>query len=237
MVIYEGPSELDGKPIVAIITGLNLKSKNPKTGEMPQIWIIRSDVHPTEALRTGEDVSVCGNCPHRPKELGDNALKTYSRTCYVNAMGFNAVYKKYRNNGYEVADIAALALALNGKKVRLGAYGDPAAVPIAIWDELLAYCESTGYTHQWRTCNIEYAKYCMASCDTPIDVTIATSMGYRTFFVQNVQEQEILRNVDRIKLAHCPASKEKGKVTTCYKCMACSGTRANRTSNITILMH
>jgi hypothetical protein len=238
MIIFEGPSELDGKPIVAIITGLNLKSKNSKTGEMPQIWIIRSDVHPTEALRTGEDKSVCGNCQHRPKELGDNALKKDSRTCYVNVMSFNAMYKKYRNNGYEVADIVALALALSGKKVRLGAYGDPAAVPIAIWDELLAYCESTGYTHQWRTCNIEYAKYCMASCDTPIDVVLSTQMGYRTFFVQNVSSYEdTVKVIENTKLAWCPASKEKGKSTTCSKCMACNGTRFGQKSNISIMIH
>jgi hypothetical protein len=237
MVIYSGPSEIDGKPIVAIITGLNLKSKNPKTGEMPQVWIIRSDVHPTEALRTGEDASICGNCPHRPKELGDNALKKSSRTCYVNAMGFNQVFKKYRDNGYEVANILHLAHALSGKKVRLGAYGDPAAVPIEVWNELLVYCESTGYTHQWRTCDKEYSQYCMASCDSPIDVTIATSIGYRTFFVQNVQEQETVKNVGLIKLAHCPASKEMNKVTTCSKCMACSGTRTGRKSNVTIFMH
>jgi len=229
MIIYTGPSELDDKPIVAIITGLNLKSKNPKTGEMPQIWIIRSDVHPTEALRTGEDVSVCGNCPHRPKELGDNALKKDSRTCYV---------KKYRNNGYEVADLDNLAHALSGRNVRLGAYGDPAAVPIEVWDTLLKYCKSTGYTHQWRTCDKKYSEYCMASCDTPLDVVLSTQMGYRTFFVQSVSSYEDTVKVNgNTKLAWCPASKEKGKSTTCSKCMACNGTRFGQKSNISIMIH
>jgi len=238
VIIYEGPSELDGKPIVAIITGISNKSNNSKTGDMPQVWILRSDLHPTEALRTGEDVSICGNCPYRPQELGDGALKKHSRKCYVNTMSFNAVYKKYANNGYETVDLDSLASTLSDYHVRIGAYGDPAAVPITVWDKVLAHCKSTGYTHQWKTCSPEYAKYCMASCDSPLDVIISTAKGYRTFFVQNIEEYDnVTRVVDNIKLAHCPASKEKGKSTTCSKCMACTGTRFGQKSNITIIMH
>jgi len=238
VIIYEGPSELDGKPIVAIITGINNKSNNSKTGDMPQVWIIRSDLHPTEALRTGEDVSICGNCPYRPQELGDNALKKHSRKCYVNTMSFNSVYKKYANHGYEKADLDNLAIVLSGYHVRIGAYGDPAAVPIAVWDKVLANCKSTGYTHQWKTCSLDYAKYCMASCDSPLDVVLSSAKGYRTFFVQNIEDyKNTQRVVNGIKLAVCPASKEMNKVTTCSKCMACSGTRDGLKSNITIMMH
>ncbi len=238
MIIYEGPSQIDHKPIVAIITGLQGNSKNSKTGEMPQVWILRSDIHPTDALRTGQDESICGNCPHRPKVLGVDALKKSSRSCYVNTMSFNAVYKKYANGGYDVADLSVLAQRLQNAHVRLGAYGDPAAVPIEVWDQLCKYCKSTGYTHQWRTCDKRYAEYCQASCDNIVDVTDAVTLGYRTFFVQNVADKnEVIRSVGAIRLAHCPASKEKGKVTTCYECMACSGTRSNIKSNITIMLH
>jgi len=238
MILYDGPSELDGKPIVAIITGLESKSHNSKTGAMPQVWIIRADIHPTEALRTGEDSSICGNCPYRPTVLGDKALKKESRKCYVNTMSFNAVYKKYSKGGYEIADLNTLADTLSNYHVRIGAYGDPAAVPISVWDTVLSKCKSTGYTHQWKICSPEYAKYCMASCDSPLDVIMSTGMGYRTFFVQNIDDNGTEQHVvDGIKLAWCPASKEKGKVTTCAKCMACSGTRFNQKSNIAILMH
>ena len=235
MILYSGPSEIDGKPIVAIITGIENKSHNRKTGAMPQVWIIRSDIHPTEALRTGEDVSICGNCPYRPTELGDQALKRNIRKCYVNTMSFNAVYKKYAAGGYEVADLNTLAHVLSDYHVRIGAYGDPAAVPISVWDTVLVYCKSTGYTHQWKSCSPEYSKYCMASCDSPLDVLMSTAKGYRTFFVQS--NGTVDRIVEGIKLAHCPASKEKGKSTTCAKCMACSGTRTGLKSNITIKMH
>jgi hypothetical protein len=235
MIIWEGPSQIDGKPIVAIVT---FGSNNSKTGNMPQIWILRSDVHPTEALRTGQDVSICGNCIHRPKVTGENALKKNVRSCYVNTMSFNAIYKKYANGGYQKPNLEAIAKMLKGQRVRLGAYGDPASVPIEVWDAILANCTNTGYTHQWRTCDQSYSKYCMASCDNPIDVALATSEGWRTFYVQNVNDYKSMdRQLDNIKLAHCPASKELNKVTTCFACMACDGLRGNKHSNITIAIH
>jgi hypothetical protein len=238
MVVYNGPSLIDGKPIVAIVTGINTKSKNPKTGNMPQVWIMRSDLHPTEALRTGEDYSICGNCPHRPQVLGEDALKQENRKCYVNTMATVQVYKKYYRGDYPEIDPAELGTMLCGAKVRIGAYGDPAAVPLEVWDALLKYCTSTGYTHQWRNCSQEYSKYCMASCDTPIDVVLSTQMGYRTFFVQNVASMaDATKQVEGTRLAWCPASKELGKRTTCAQCMVCSGTRSGLHSNVSILMH
>lgn len=237
MIIYEGQSPIDNNPIVVILTGLN-GSNNSKTGNMPQVWILRSDIHPTDALRTGADYSICGNCPHRPKVLGDNALKSYSRSCYVKTMAPNAVYKAYKNNKYEKVDLNVLAKMLKNQKVRLGAYGEPSLIPIEILDKILVNCQSTGYTHQWKNCNERYSKYLMASCDNPIDVIQATAKGYRTFYVQNIKDfDSILRNVDGIKLAICPASKEMGKKVQCVNCMICSGTRSDFKSNVTIMMH
>ena len=39
-VLYEGPSKLDGEPIVAIAT---LKTENTKTGPTIQTWILKAD--------------------------------------------------------------------------------------------------------------------------------------------------------------------------------------------------
>jgi hypothetical protein len=238
MIIYQGESQIDGSPIVAILTGFDTKSKNSKTGEMPQVWIMRSDMHPIDALRTGADSAICGNCIHRPKLKGKKALTKGSRTCYVTVMALSSIYNTFAEGKYKVADVDELALQLSNKNIRLGAYGDPAAVPIEVWDKLCKYCKSTGYTHQWRNCDERFAEYCMASCDSPIDVLQSTVKGYRTFFVQNVKEiTEAFKSVKDIKLAWCPASKEKGRATTCSKCMACSGTRSNLHSNISIMMH
>ena len=70
VVLYRGPSKLDGEPIVCIATGLKAPSKNPKTGTMVQTWILREDVAPHKAQKTGEDSSVCGDCPLRPLMKG-----------------------------------------------------------------------------------------------------------------------------------------------------------------------
>ena len=70
-ILYDGPSVLDGAPIVVIAT---LETSNAKTGAMVQTWILRGDIEPHQAVKTGEDASVCGNCPQRHNTGG---------ACYV----------------------------------------------------------------------------------------------------------------------------------------------------------
>src|SRR4051794_34520074 len=80
-VIYRGPSEIDEQPIVAIATGFQKKSKNRKTGpDLIQVWILREDINPVEAILDGADISICGLCPLRgiPEEG-----KIRDRKCYV----------------------------------------------------------------------------------------------------------------------------------------------------------
>ena len=47
-VIYNGPSRINGDPIIAVLV---FKSTNDKTGNMAQVHIIREDKHPIEALK------------------------------------------------------------------------------------------------------------------------------------------------------------------------------------------
>jgi hypothetical protein len=54
-IIDRGLSPIDGQPYVAILT---LESSNRKTGNMAQVWIMREDINPVEAVQTGEDVTV-----------------------------------------------------------------------------------------------------------------------------------------------------------------------------------
>ena len=82
MILYEGPSILDGKPIVVIMTGAKAPSHNAKTGAMAQTYILRQDIPPLEAVKSKEDVSICGDCPHK------------GTSCYVNVgQGPSAVWK------------------------------------------------------------------------------------------------------------------------------------------------
>ena len=174
-VIYRGPSLLDGKPIVAIVTGLASNSANQKTGNMLQTWILRADVAPLDAIRTGADSSICGDCKHRPANLG---------TCYVWVFQApRSVFAAFKRGIYPVAtDLAGLG---RGRAVRLGAYGDPAAVPAHIWTSLVSEASShTGYTHQWlRDDAGAYAPLVMASADNATEREMAQSLGFRTFTV------------------------------------------------------
>ena len=71
-IFYQGPSQIDGAPIVGIAV---LRSKNDKTGDMVQTYILRSDMTPLVALATGADSSICGACPHRPRTIRERDRK------------------------------------------------------------------------------------------------------------------------------------------------------------------
>ncbi len=220
VILYSGPSLLDGAPIVAIATGLSAKSTNRKTGAMVQTYILRSDVKPTEAVASGGDKSICGDCRHR-------GIRGKRRTCYVQVgQGPQAVYRAYWAGKYpglpdEVSTGSALGKIGDGRIVRLGTYGDPAAVPAHIWDSLVAYSEGhTGYTHAWRT-RPELQSLCMASCDSPEEALTAQRLGWRTFRVGMQARNEVSKAM--LKESLCPASKEAGKLLTCAQCLACGG--------------
>ena len=141
-IIYNGPSLLDGKPIVAIAT---YSDRNTKTGKVLQTYIIRSDISPLDASKTGADFSICGDCKFRGTPTTDPLRKqAVKRECYVNlGQGPTIVYKSYKRGVYPAADNVADRVDLGaGRVVRLGTYGDPAAVPSWIWDQLIRRCES-----------------------------------------------------------------------------------------------
>jgi len=142
-VIYHGPSVLDGELILAIVTE---GSENRKTGPMDQVWILRADRAPVEAAREGADVSVCGACPLRGREIGT----LMGRACYVNlGQAPQAVWRAWQRGAYPSLPWAQLPAWGAGRTMRLGAYGDPAAVPFRVWGALLSRAAGwTGYTHQ-----------------------------------------------------------------------------------------
>jgi hypothetical protein len=230
-ILWRGPSELDGAPIVVVSTGLGKRgSRNAKTGAgMVQIYILRADMSPLDASRSGADASICGDCRHRGI-IHDDAVS--GRTCYVNlAHGPRMAYLMATTARYIHADLETGAELLRGRTVRLGAYGDPAAVPFQVWQALLSYAAAwTGYTHQWRRVP-ELAAFCMASVDTPSERAQARLLGFRTFRVRARHETVEAREVV------CPASAEAGKKTTCDACKACGGNLARARADIVIQAH
>ena len=217
-IAYEGPSVIDGRPIVVIVNKLN-GSDNAKTGaDLVQTFIIRADVNPVAALKTGDDVSICGQCAHRPAL----ASKTGDAPCYVNVgRSVRSVFEAYKRGRYTKATPDTLRRILAGRKVRLGTYGDPAAAPVAIWQEITADAAGiVGYSHQWQAVHFDHAAWAplvMASADTIEEAAQANLYGMRVFRVSVGVDRQAAETT-------CPASAEGGRRATCDTCMLCGGT-------------
>jgi hypothetical protein len=224
VILYRGPSMLDGSPIVVIATGIAKGSRNGKTGDIVQTWILREDMSPHDAVQSGADASICGACPHRGQIVDG---RNVNRSCYVTI--FQAprnVWQSYHRGIYRDYQEGDLA----GRKVRLGAYGDPAAVPASVWESVLATASGwTGYTHQWREHDALQA-YVMASCDTMQDYIDAKTAGWRTFRVRAATDPMASLEIK------CPASAEAGKRTSCASCLLCGGT-SKLAKDIAIIAH
>jgi hypothetical protein len=217
-IAYEGPSQIDGAPIVVIVNKINGDSKNDKTGAIVQTFIIRSDINPVEALQSGADESICGDCEHRPVL----ARKTGKVPCYVQVgKSVLAVYNAYKRGRYVKADPATIAKALQGKIVRLGTYGDPFAAPVEYWRALVQYVAGhSGYSHARKNPNFDHAAWApllMASADSIDDAAHANLLGMRVFRVSVGVDKQAGETT-------CPASAEGGKRATCASCLLCAGT-------------
>jgi hypothetical protein len=227
-VLYRGPSLIDGSPIVVVAT---LKTDNAKTGDMVQTWILRDDMLPTEAMKTGADHAICGACPLRG--VATNGVAK-GRSCYVNVGNApQGIYKAMQRGNYPVATRAIVSRVFRGKLVRLGAYGDPLAVPFQVWDDVVkASSGHTGYTHQWRMPHASaYRHLVMASCETERGVAIAQDMGWRTFRVRRADDAVMPNEIV------CPASDEAGNRRECATCLACDGADRPGKRSIVIIGH
>ena len=224
--IYNGPSQLNGNAIKSVITGTKTKSANVKTGDMAQMWIMVAEERPTDAVKTGADSAVCGECPHRPLLAKTNNVAP----CYVNlGQAPNGVYKS------EYPD----AMPSIKKPLRLGAYGEPTALPFELVRDAVNNADGhTGYTHQWRTCDPRFKTLLMASVDSIEEQIEAQAQGWRTFRVRKETKQlgNITVGANMRSEISCPASKEAGFRTKCADCRLCAGTSRNA-KNIVINAH
>ena len=185
---------------------------------MYQVWIVRQDQKPADALQSGDDVSVCGDCPLRRS------------VCYVSIIHApRAVYEAYKLGSYHhmrPVDVPT------DKPIRLGAYGDPGAVPTAVWRALPTMAGRTGYTHQWRK-RPALKRLVMASCETEEQTRQAQEAGWRTFRVKTADAPVMTGEIV------CPASSEAGMRTTCERCRLCDGSAGpnDRRKSVVINAH
>lgn len=205
---WEGPSPVDGAPLVLVITP---RSHNTKTGPMAQAWLLLRDVEPFEALRTGADRAICGDCVHRGIDG--------RRTCYVSMYhGPRAIWRTLQADRYPLRTFEQASLSLDGEQLRITAYGDPAFVPFEVWRQLLARASGwAGYTHQWRTCDARFQSLLMASVESAQEQAVAYRLGWRTFRARETGGPLLPGEFQ------CPASDEAGHRTTCAKCQLCRG--------------
>lgn len=204
-VLWEGESPLTGDPIVAIAT----PTVNRKTGPMVQVWILRTDISPIDAIRMGNDTAICGHCPMR----GDGFS---GRGCYVNvAQAPTVVWKAYRTGSYPRIGSEALI----GRMVRWGAYGDPAMLPEVLVRDVNAFARGwTGYTHQWAYPWAQWARgVFMASVETELQEQRLWAKGWGTFRAGQSDGSDIGK-------ADLCANERTGEL--CNTCRRCDGRRA-----------
>jgi len=214
MIIYE-----DDK-IQIVVTP---KSSNKKTGDMPQLWVIPKKINPVDAVKTGADSLVCGDCKHRHFKKG---------ACYVPPWQAPRSIWDAANRGIydNVAHIAKTLAVMAENKLRLGAWGDPAFIPKSVLQEVLDHVPSwTGYTHQWHK-EADLQDVCMASVDSIPEYERAKALGYRCFLV-------LAEGAEAPKDAiECPAD---SRGITCKQCGLCDGKEgaADTRKNIYIRVH
>ena len=211
VILWEGKSLLTGDPIVAIAT---FKTSNVKTGPMVQTWILRTDIEPHDAVQRGMDDAICGNCPHKS-----------GRGCYVTVFQAPlAVYRAYKRGAYPMA--ASLPDVAANKLVRLGSYGDPAAVPFEVWQALTSKAKKhTGYTHQYnhKAFDPRIASLCMVSTETVAQTKKMHALGLRTFRASH--DTSVLLPGER----RCTAD---SRGLTCAQCAQCDGGDNKRLSYV-----
>jgi hypothetical protein len=191
---------------------------------MLQSWILPRDVNPFANIHTGQDSAVCGDCPLRG--IVANGRNT-GRACYVQVgQAPLRVWRSYHAGRYEPFTSSHLQF-VRGRALRIGAFGEPVAVPYGTWSPLVRVVSGwTGYSHQWGIGR--FWRILMASCETLADAREAQSRGGRTF-----------RTGSQPAAAEfvCPASAERGHKTTCERCLACAGQSNGMRRNVVIAPH
>lgn len=225
--LWRGPSAFDGTEVGVVVTHTRRSPQNRKIGDMAQAWVLPVETAPLDAVLTGADAAVCGSCRFRPAAEGG---------CYVPlAQTAQRVWWAWQVNG---SYGPGLPVELGAKPVRIGAWGDPAAVPLEAWLLLLDRVPAwTAYTHRWRQVpdaeREGWQMLAMASADSAEEADEARALGWRTFRAR--RSTDPLLPGERV----CPSAVEAPSYgrATCSTCRLCDGVRARRAPDIAIVVH
>lgn len=219
--IWEGPSAFDGEPIMVLLSNYATNTGNEKIGkEFAQVWILPMpkknylgklvDILPREAYEK-KSPTVCGTCSH----LGQGCYVVWSRLKALYDCGKVQKPLLDRYGGR-----ALLRKLIAGQYIRLGAAGDPLAMPLEIAKLLTDGAKRfTGYTHAWYNLEIpnhdEWQGLVMASVDSEKERKAAKYLGWRTF--RTIKGDLMLGDKEIQCLADSPAKK------SCATCGLCNG--------------
>ncbi len=163
-------------------------SKNPKTGDIPQIYI---------GSTKEQGLDSCRGCPMLKKSMGGTGEKTY---CYhwggAAQLGHNALIranrkdpeKRRQNLDWVLKD---RKVSRNAKYVRLAVGGDPAALTLKQVTDIIdtvkdnGFVGTLGYTHFWNTRGKHLKGLLMASTENLADADDAVDNGWRTSVMVN----------------------------------------------------
>ena len=219
LLLYDGPSMLDRSGIIAVAV---LRSLNDKTGDMIQVYILPRDVHPVEAIRQGLKGGTCGPCPL----LGN--------VCYVRPeQAPTAIWRGYGRGIYPVYDKAQHGYLFSHRKIRWGADGDPAALPLPTIHKVNRLASGhTGYSHQlfWinRKRADKLARLFMVSCETPAQLEECKRRGWRAFRVKTESQPTLPGEFP------CPFYAHNVR---CVDCGLCDGADGKSPKHIAVTVH
>ena len=135
VILYRGPSLLDGRPIVCIATGLRAASQNEKTGEMVQTYVLcrrgalAGQGHPRRPRRQR-----VRRLPHAGGLRPPDGRLPQGRSPATSTRARGPRRSTAPCCGAPTPPTSGrLHRALfAGRSVRFGTYGDPAAVPVRV---------------------------------------------------------------------------------------------------------
>lgn len=213
-IIHRGT--VNGQEYVVIAT---MKTNNPKTGDMVQVWFLLVDIDPVQGVKTGLDAStICRGC-----------VFAAGNGCYVNTGNAPfAVWKGFHRGIYPEIFPFQYAEIFGGRKIRFGAYGNPTLLPLAKVKAIASVSNGwTGYFHDWQENPLakEYAHYFMASTETENSRALANGLGFRTFHVSPTKPEAAMECL----------SDSKGM--TCAQCKLCAGLSKSRLPSVWINPH
>lgn len=280
MILYDGPSLLTGEPIVAIAT---VDGNPKIGEMLCTWILLQARPPEEAIFDGGDQsiCGTCKYRAQWEQSEDGTGFNPRTRTCYVRLTKDGSdgnppadektppseIWQRWKAGKYDfpMTDPAyadwTLALEEQGvplqyvgkHPVRIGSYGDPAAVPTYIWRELVCHAVNwTGYTHMWKPepcpisgdwepemqvfcsgpcrgtglvdrCDPLLKNYCMASVDTRREWQEAKALGWTSFIVLPTSARGTAIEAEVKAGGAILCPMTAKKPVTCKKCCLCRG--------------